>query len=219
MKQIAFILSWFVGLIGIAPAFASDLIETAAPIRIVLPQQMTLPAGTKVLVELREKIKSGDAKAGMTINLATAANILDGAGNIMIPKGTPVSGTVVESKGAGGFGKPGRLVIRCTSIDLPSGTKIPLQPRTDKLPQNGENKAAYATASGLLAGVVAAIGLVFATFGASFTGNLSNAAATTIVFGGGALIFALTSSSVRGGNVTLDAGRGFEVQTAAAATL
>jgi hypothetical protein len=105
-----------------------------------------IPQGTPVFVTLKQRLRSGAAKPGQRVAFTVTSDVRHGgtaAGQnaaLLIPAGTPAFGTVAESRGAGAFGRPGRLRITCDYVLLPNGTRVPLRAATG--PDN--NKAAMA---------------------------------------------------------------------------
>ena len=72
---------------------------------------MTLHLGTAVPLETTVALSSKTHAKGDTVALRTMADVSIG-GVVVIPAGTEATGQVEESRGTGGMGTNGRLVIR-----------------------------------------------------------------------------------------------------------
>jgi len=73
-----------------------------------------VPEDTPVFVALKQTLRSGRARAGDVVAFEVVSDVRGAAADgqsVLIPKGTPAWGTVAESRGAGAFGKPGRLSV------------------------------------------------------------------------------------------------------------
>ena len=92
--------------------------ETRAP---RAPQaDVTVPAGTRIALALRNAVDTKHSREGDRIYLETIYPVAEG-GRMVIPAGSFVNGTVTISKPAGkGKGK-GELYIRFDSLTLPNG--------------------------------------------------------------------------------------------------
>ena len=200
-----------------------------------------LPEGTPVFVTLKQRLRSGAAKPGQTVAFTVTSDVRRGGAvagpnaEVLILAGTPAVGTVVESRGAGAFGKPGRLRVSCDYVLLPDRTRVSLRaidPDNSKavaaesassnggkgaaitLHASGRSRRGPATATMLVVGlpVYAYTYLLANLFGTNenaFQGQVVPA----IVGVGSSLI---VGSLWRGGNVTLPEGKTFAVEVAAA---
>jgi hypothetical protein len=91
------------------------------------PGEVTVRAGTHVLLELISTLNTKQSRDGDRVYLRTAVPVaVDN--RVVIPKGANVNGTVVESKN--GKGK-GALYIRFDQLTLPNGVTRDLQARPD----------------------------------------------------------------------------------------
>jgi len=168
-----------------------------------------VPAGTSVQVRLTQELRSGRCKKGDPVAGEVAADVKSADGKrVLIPAGTPVTGSVLESKRAGAFGRPGRLKLRCEAIRLPDGTTVPLDDGPS-LSQTGRDRQAIATGTGVAAGAGAALGVYAATFDIFGGGPDTGGSAAA-----GVGAFALFSALQRGQNATAKAGYRFTVSVA-----
>ncbi len=224
-------------------ARAQQTSEAAPPASIGSPAPAavnTVPEGTPVFVALKQTLRSGRARAGEVVAFEVVSDVRGAAADgqsVVIPKGALAWGTVVESRGAGAFGRPGRLRITCDYVLLPNGTRVSLRaigdPNNNKaaaaeaarssnggegaaitLHASGRSRRGPATATMLVVGLpvyAVAYGLanLFGTNENAFQGQ----GVPAIVGVGSALI---VGSLWRGGNVTLPEGKTFAVEVAAA---
>ena len=84
------------------------------------PKPIVVPAGTPVTVVLSTTISSRVAKPGDDFEATVAEPVIVG-GEVAIPKGTHVAGTVVNAKKQGAFKGEAVLSIRLTRIEVTEG--------------------------------------------------------------------------------------------------
>ncbi|MGB8029390.1 MAG: hypothetical protein WCF30_06960 [Terracidiphilus sp.] len=92
----------------------------------------TVPAGTKVLLELRSAINTKSAKAGDGVYLSSTFPVVVG-NRVMIPNGVYVQG-VVDRVQRGGIKAKAQLDMHFTSIIFPNGTVIEIPGVVDSVP-------------------------------------------------------------------------------------
>ncbi|HVN93658.1 MAG TPA: hypothetical protein VMT38_08180 [Terracidiphilus sp.] len=118
-----------------APAPASSEPATpAAPPRKVY----TVPAGTKVLLELRSAINTRSAKPGDGVYLSSTFPVVVG-NRVMIPTGVYVQG-VVDRVQRGGMHAKAQLDMHFTSIIFPNGTVAEIPGVVDSMPGAKDQK-------------------------------------------------------------------------------
>src|SRR5579864_6105146 len=108
----------------------------AAPAGADEPQQKktyTVPAGTKVLLQLRSAINSKSAKPGDGVYLASAFPVVVG-NRVMIPAGVYVQGVVDRVERAGHVKGRAQLDMHFTSIIFPNGTVVEIPGVVSGLP-------------------------------------------------------------------------------------
>ena len=161
------------------------------------PPPLVVPAGTSLLVRLGSTLDTKTAQAGQPFNGTLARSVVVG-GEVAIPAGAGVSGSVVESKSPGKFKGEGVLSITLNSINVGG---VPKEIATSTFSQTVKGKGkrtavavgggtgAGALIGGLAGGGKGALigGLVGAgagTAGAAFTGNkdLQIPAETVVTF-------------------------------------
>ena len=167
---------------GAAPA-AAPVAEQAPPPP-PPPEPIVIPAGKTVTVRMGEGLSSKSTQDGQAFT-GTLANGIAVNGEVVIPKGSGVTGVVSEAKSAGKFKGEAILAIRLTSINVKGA---PHNVNTDEycVTQKGKGKRSAVmigggTAGGALIGGIAGggkgaligglVGAGAGTAGAAFTGN------------------------------------------------
>lgn len=119
-----------------------------------LPNSETaiLPANTEILVRLSEAVNSKLHKEGHVFRVSVAQDVMLG-NYLVIPKGTPGTGTIIYRTGKGAFGKSAKMEIDIRSIDLPNGRTIPM---SGKLRQEGQGNTGATVATAVAVGVFSA---------------------------------------------------------------
>ena len=109
------------------PAEPLGLADTAPARKIY-----TVPAGTKVLLELRSAINTKSAKAGDGVYLSSTFPVVVG-NRVMIPTGVYVQG-VVDRVQRGGMRAKAQLDMHFTSIIFPNGSVVDIPGVVDSVP-------------------------------------------------------------------------------------
>jgi hypothetical protein len=113
-----------------APSAALANQSTTAP---PAPKTYSVPAGTKVLLQLRSSINTKSAKPGDGVYLASAFPVVLG-NRVMIPAGVYVQGTVDRVVRAGHVKGKSELDMHFTSIIFPNGTVVEIPGIVNSLP-------------------------------------------------------------------------------------
>ncbi len=92
----------------------------------------TVPAGTKVLLELRSAVNTKSAKAGDGVYLSSTFPVVVG-NRVMIPTGVYVQG-VVDRVQRGGMRTKAQLDMHFTSIIFPNGSVVEIPGVVDSVP-------------------------------------------------------------------------------------
>ncbi|MEZ2346241.1 BON domain-containing protein [Terriglobus sp. RCC_193] len=153
--------------------------------------QVMVPDGTVLPVRINRWLSSGNAQPGSTFDAFVTSDILAG-GQIAIPRGATVEGTVVDAKGAGVLKGRGELTLQLTALNL-GGQRIPLQSQPFVI--NGRDKGLQSVNSTLIGGAVGAL------FGAAIGGGTGAAIGAGV---GGAAGLG-TSAASGGGNANVPA--------------
>ena len=160
-----------------------------------------VPAGRDIRLLLKQELVSGQSKVGDPVRFEVAGDVrLFETGKVAIPAGAVVTGRVVRSTKAGGFGRAGRLELSCDSLILPDGRTVSLG--VDEV-QKSTGREAPASGAGALAGLNAGLVTQAATMGKVLSNPGPNVGASAATGAGVAL---LTSFAIRGKNLTLKAG-------------
>jgi type IV secretion system protein VirB10 len=93
----------------------------------------TVPAGTKVLLQLRSALNTKSAKAGDGVYLASTFPVVVGT-RVMIPAGVYVQGVVDRVQRAGHISGRAQLDMHFTSIIFPNGTVVEIPGLVNSLP-------------------------------------------------------------------------------------
>ena len=99
-------------------------------------KQVTIPAGTRLLVRMVDSVDSSKQRAGyrFTANLETNLRV----GDVMVaPRGTPVYGRLDSASSSGRFAGSSELTLELTDI-LIDGTAYPLLTSTYEIKGKGE---------------------------------------------------------------------------------
>lgn len=98
----------------------------------------TVPAGTKVLLELRSAINTKSAKAGDGVYLSSTFPVVVG-NRVMIPNGVYVQG-VVDRVQRGGMKAKAQLDMHFTSIIFPNGSVVEIPGVVDSVPGSKDQR-------------------------------------------------------------------------------
>ena len=143
-----------------------------------------MPARTAVTVRLGSDLGSKLSQAGQTFTGTVARDVRAGE-TVVIPRGAPVSGTVVDAKPLGRFKGGAELQVRLDSIDV-NGSSLPVRAEVQTFTAKGKGKRTAvmtgggAALGGLIGGLAgggkgAAIGLAAGAGagagGSALTGN------------------------------------------------
>jgi hypothetical protein len=176
------------------PAAPAPVAEAPAP---PPPPPLVVPAGASLLVRLGSTLDTKTAEAGQPFNGTLAKSVVVD-GEVAIPSGAGVSGSVVESKSPGRFKGEGILTITLNSINVGG---VPTEIATSSFSQTVKGKGKRTavavgggTGAGALIGGIAGggkgaligglVGAGAGTAGAAFTGNkdLQIPAETVVTF-------------------------------------
>ncbi|MGB6721878.1 MAG: hypothetical protein WBE72_13865, partial [Terracidiphilus sp.] len=184
------------------------------------PNTFTVPAGTKVLLQLRSSINTKSARPGDGVYLASIFPVSVG-NRVMIPVGVYVQGVVDRVERAGHVKGRAQLDMHFTSMIFPNGTVVEIPGSVDGLPgakkqtvkDDQEGTIQEDGDKGRNAGEVAKIGVpTGATVGAigglgsghPLAGGLAGA-------GAGLAAAGLVSLFTRGADVNIEAGAQIEM--------
>jgi hypothetical protein len=128
------------------PAAPADAAPTATPdaepvsLTVTTPEKKiyTVPAGTKVLLELRSAVDTKTAKPGDGVYLSSTFPVVVG-NRVMIPNGVYVQG-MVDRVQRGGLRAKAQLDMHFTSIIFPNGSVVEIPGVVDSVPGSKDQK-------------------------------------------------------------------------------
>jgi len=167
-----------------AQAPAQQMSPAPAPEPPPPPPPLVVPAGTHIVVRMGSTIDTKTASAGETFT-GSLAHAVSVHGEVAIPAGAGVAGTVVESKSPGKFKGEGVLTVSLTAINIGgASTTVATSNYTVAVKGKGKRTAVAVgggTGAGALIGGIAGggkgaliggvVGAGAGTAGAAFTGN------------------------------------------------
>jgi len=211
---------------GATPAAAAPAAPTVAqpapaPVGIAPEQKTyTVPAGTKVLLQLRSAVDTKSAKAGDGVYLSSTFPVVVG-NRVMIPAGVYVQGMVDRVQRGGRVKGKAQLDMHFTSIIFPNGTVAEIPGVVDELPgaknqsvkNDGEGTIEQDSDKGRHAGTVAEVGIPTGGTVGAITGAASGhpLAGGLIGLGAGAAAAGIVSLFTRGADVNIPAGTQVEM--------
>jgi hypothetical protein len=200
-------------------AAPADANPAPIPIPIPAPKIYTVPAGTKVLLELRSAVDTHSAKPGDGVYLSSTFPVVVG-NRVMIPAGVYVQGVVDRVQRAGQVKGRAQLDMHFTSIIFPNGSVVEIpgivnsvpgsknqsvkneEGTIEQKPDKGRDAARVAEIGIPVGGTVGTIGGVAS--GHPLAGGLGGLAA-------GAAAAGIVSLFTRGADVTLASGTQVEM--------
>jgi len=206
-----------------APATAADAPQSATVATPPAPpgkKTYTVPAGTKVLLQLRSAINTKSARTGDGVYLASTFPVVVG-NRVMIPAGVYVQGVVDHVERAGRVKGKAQLDMHFTSIIFPNGSVVEIPGMVNSLPgahkqtvkDDGEGTIEQDSDKGRNAGKTAEIAIpTGGTVGS--IGGLSSGhplAGGIAGIGAGIATVGLVSLFTRGADVNIESGTQVEM--------
>jgi hypothetical protein len=198
------------------PAVAAPA-NASAP---VIPKKtFTVPAGTKVLLQLRSSVNTKSARVGDGVYLSSAFPVVVG-NHVMIPSGVFVQGVVDRVVRAGRVSGKSQLDMHFTSIIFPNGSVVEIPGVVSGLPgaskqdvKNGEGTIEQDKDKGRNAGKTAEIALPTGATVGSIAGISSghSLAGGLGGLGAGLATVGLVTLFTRGADVSIEAGTQVEM--------
>jgi type IV secretion system protein VirB10 len=180
----------------------------------------TVPAGTKVLLQLRSAVNTKSAKPGDGIYLASTFPVVVG-NRVMIPSGVYVQGVVDRVERAGHVKGRAHLDMHFTSIIFPNGTVVEIPGLVNSLPgakkqsvkDDGEGTIEQSPDKGRNAAKTAEIGIPTGGTVGSISGAESGhpLAGGLVGIGAGAAAAGIVSLFTRGEDVNIESGAQVEM--------
>jgi hypothetical protein len=131
----------------------ATLVMTALPSSRALAANV--PEQTPVKVKLMQPLQSGHERKGDRVRFALAEAIMSPQHTVLIPKGTPVLGTITRSTGRHMFGQPGKLEFTIDYIQVNRHLQVPLRSSSQAI--RGRNNAAPAIGAAVLVAPIAVL--------------------------------------------------------------
>ena len=195
---------------------------TASPAADAAPQKKiyTVPAGTKVLLQLRSAINSKSAKPGDGVYLASTFPVVVG-NRVMIPAGVYVQGVVDRVERAGRVKGRAELDMHFTSIIFPNGSVVEVPGVVNSMPgakdqtvkNDGEGTIEQAGNKGRNAGKVAEVAIptggTIGTIGGLGSGHPIAGGIAGV--GAGLAAMGLATLFTRGADVNIESGTQVEM--------
>ena len=137
------------------------------------PVSVNVPAGTELAIRINQRISSRTSVAGDHFDGNVVEPVVNN-GSVVIPKGTPVSGRVVEAHHGGHFKGRSVLELRLTEMTL-NGNQYPLDTHDTVRTRKGKGRRSAGiiggmTGAGMLIGGIASGGVGLAIGGAAGAG-------------------------------------------------
>ena len=204
-----------------ATSAAAQTAQTAAPPSAPAQKKIyTVPAGTKVLLQLRSGINTRSARPGDGVYLASTFPVVVG-NRVMIPAGVYVQGVVDRVARAGRVKGRAQLDMHFTSIIFPNGTVVEIPGVVNSLPgarkqsvkDDGEGTIEQDGDKGRNAGKVAAVAIptggTIGSIGGLESGHPIEGGIAGI--GAGLATAGLVSLFTRGADVNIESGTQVEM--------
>lgn len=203
---------------SVAPAVKQG--DSSVPAAAPAPATYTVPAGTKVLLELRSGVDTRSAKPGDGVYLASTFPVVVGS-HVLIPAGVYVQGVVDRVQRAGRVHGRAQLDMHFTSIIFPNGTVVEIPGIIDNLPgakdqsvkNDGEGTIEQHPDKGRHAGTVAEVGIPSGgTVGAVAGAHAGHPIEGGLIgLGAGAAAAGIVSLFTRGADVSIPQGTQVEM--------
>lgn len=202
------------------PADAAQPVATANASVEPAKKTYVVPAGTKVLLQLRSALNTHSAKPGDGVYLASTFPVVVG-NRVLIPSGVYVQGVVDRVQRAGHVKGHAQLDMHFTSIIFPNGSVVEIPGLVNSMPgskdqtvaNDGEGTIQQNTNKGRNAGETAKVaipsGAGIGTVGGAVSGHPISGG--LIGLGAGLATVGLVSLFTRGADVNIDAGTQVEM--------
>ena len=193
--------------------------QVPAQTQVAGPRQYVVPAGTKVLLQLRSSLNTRSAKAGDGVYLSSTFPVVVG-NKVLIPAGVYVQGVVDRVQRAGRVKGRAQLDMHFTSIIFPNGSVVEIPGLVNSMPgsknqtvRDGEGTIQQDGDKGRNAGRTAEIALPTGAGVGEIGGAMSGHPITGGLAGVGAGLaaVAIVSLFTRGADVNIDSGTQVEM--------
>jgi hypothetical protein len=202
-----------------SPASATPA-EAAPSVASPAKTTFTVPAGTKVLLQLRSSINTKSAKAGDGVYLASTFPVVVG-NRVLIPAGVYVQGVVDRVARAGHVKGRAQLDMHFTSMIFPNGSVVEIPGLVNSLPgaskqkvkDDGEGTIEQEGDKARNMGKVAEVAVPAGTTGGAIGGAMSGhpLAGSLEGMGAGLAAAGIVALFTRGADVNIEAGSQVEM--------
>ena len=203
-----------------APRTGAETPAESSPSAAPAANTYTVPAGAKVLLQLRSAVDTRSAKPGDAVYLASTFPVVVGD-RVLIPAGVYVQGVIDRVARAGRVHGRAQLDMHFTSIIFPNGTVVEIPGIVENLPgakdqsvkKDGEGTIEQHPDRGRHAGTVAEVGMPAGGTIGSVSGIHSGhpLAGGLIGLGAGAAAAGIVSLFTRGADVSIPQGTQVEM--------
>lgn len=120
-------------------------------------QRVTIPSGTTVPIRITDALETGQAQQGQLFHGSIASDVLSGD-LVALPRGTPVTGRVVDAKDAAHFAGSALLSIELTNLEM-NGRQIPVvtSPYVQQGKGRGKNTAMKTGGGAAIGAIIGAL--------------------------------------------------------------
>lgn len=202
-----------------AAAFAAQPSAASGPAAAATPKTYTVPAGTKVLLQLQSGINTKSARPGDGVYLTSSFPVVVG-NKVVIPTGVYVQGMVDRVQRAGQIKGRAQLDMHFTSIVFPNGSVVEIPGLVDALPGASNQKVKDGEGTieqnpdknrnlGKAAEIALPTGASAGTIGGAISGHPISGG--LIGVGAGLAAMGITSLFTRGADVNIDKGTQVEM--------
>lgn len=171
-----------------------------------LPTSVAIPAGTRIAVVLDTPLSTRIARQGQLVTFRTTDALRLGE-QLEIPPETAFTGSVIEVKRPGGFGKAGALRVRVERINLSTGATAEVAAHLDSPDMKAQGKLTTDNSRATDLYSLAVYSLEGTLLGSRIKGSKGAAVGA----GAGALVALIIMMSKRGPDVYLEPGMPFLV--------
>lgn len=209
---------WCVTAVAAAQSAPADLpsprpAAAASTTKASEPAELTIPAGTKVPLALKQAISTKSAKEGDAVYAETTFPVVMN-GRVLVPAGTYVQGTINHVQRAGRIKGRAEVLMHFTTLIYPSGYTVMLPGSVENAP--GVDKATVKDEEGTIRGdsqTGEKVGTVATTAGTgAVVGGLSHGGKGAAIGAGiGGAVGSAIALLSRGNDVVLDAGTSVEM--------
>ena len=130
-----------------------DYEPAPAPRREPEPTRITIPAGTNIAAQVTDGASTAHSQVGDSVAARVAENVYAG-GELAIPAGSRLYGTVTDVQGLRRVGGRARLAVRFDSVELPNGTRAPMYAAWSAQGRNETGRDAATIGGGAAGGAV-----------------------------------------------------------------